>query len=503
MSKSEDAAERGGDIWLGSIDTPAHLVHVSDLGRIASEHTASSGAGGDVHISAANVELERGGQIFARTTGAGDSGNVTLHDADRVSVLGWEDGRNITAIATLADSAASGRGGDLEIHTRLLEVQDAGEIQTRTLGVGSAGDTLIVASERVTIQGGKNGFAIVSAGSSTPDLAAVGGKGGTLTIKAPVLELLDGGSVTTSIKGPGSGGQLNVFADRIEISGQSGESRSGLFSQSNSQVLGTPPDGMEEEWGRAGNIFVEVGELALGAGGRISAETDGPGDGGSIEITAEREISLTGAADISALSRGEGAAGEVRIDAGKSLTLVERSKITTEAKQSRGGKITIQARELVYLVDSEITTEVDLGADKGGDVLIDPDFVVLDNGDVIARADRGDGGAITIVADHLFRSEGSDIDPSSERGGLDGELVVEPPETEVIGQLTTLETSLVDASSLLTTPCAARTAPAGSFVVSGRSPLAASPDAPLSWLDVAGLDGFAPAGSVCPAQATP
>jgi large exoprotein involved in heme utilization and adhesion len=171
--------------------------------------------------------------------------------------------------------------------------------------------------------------------------------------------------------------------------------------------------------------------------------------------------------------------------------------------QASGGKLTVEAGQLVYLVDSEITTLVNLGSDNGGDILIDPDFVVLDGASVIAQADRGDGGAITIIAGHLFPSADTIINASSRRGGIDGTIVVEPPETEVIGQLTTLETSLVDASSLLTTPCAARTAPSGSFVVSSRTSLAASPDSPLSWLGVAGLDGLTPAGPECPAQATP
>jgi large exoprotein involved in heme utilization and adhesion len=361
----------------------------------------------------------------------------------------------------------------------------------------------------VTVRGdkNKNSFAVVSTGSNTPEDAIVAGSGGNLTIETSLLELRDGGQVTTSVQGPGNAGQLAVFADRVEISGVeisgvAGSNESGLFSQSISQSLGPPPEGAEPgDRGRGGNIFVDADRLELTSGGRISAETSGPGDGGNIEIHAGREIYLS-SSEISALSRGDGAAGEVRIIAGKKLTLVGGSRLTTEAKKASGGKITVEAGQLVYLVDSQITTEVLLGSDNGGDILIDPDFVVLDGASVIASADSGDGGAITIIAGHLFPSADTIINASSRRGGIDGTIVVEPPETEVIGQLTTLETSLVDASSLLTTPCAARTAPSGSFVVSSRTSLAASPDSPLSWLGVAGLDGLTPAGPECRAQAT-
>jgi hypothetical protein len=248
---------------------------------------------------------------------------------------------------------------------------------------------------------------------------------------------------------------------------------------------------------RGGDIFVDVrGDIVLANGGEISALTRGPGDAGNIEIAAGGEMSLTDS-NISALSSspflGAGVAGRVDVNAGKRLTLRD-SAITTMAEKSSGGKLTIQARELVYLVDSRITTNVNLGVGEGGAIDIDPDFVVLDNAKIIT--DAGTAGNITIVGTR-FESDDSDIRASSTLT-LDGEIVAEPPETEVIGQLTTLDSALVDASSLLTTPCAARTAPAGSFVVSSRAPRGASPDLPLSWIDAPGL-GAGPASCAAPA----
>jgi hypothetical protein len=289
------------------------------------------------------------------------------------------------------------------------------------------------------------------------------GEAGEVSVDAGhSLALRDDSSISTATSGSGSGGRIAI-----------------------NPSLATQPDGRD--------VSLSDSEI------RTSASDTSTGDAGDIDVRAGGELSLA-RSRISALSEGSGVAGRVDVDAGQRLTLSDQSSITTQASASTGGKLTVAARELVYVVDSEITTQVLEGPGGGGSITIDPTFVVLDGASIVT--DAGSAGDILIEGDHLFLSSDTEISASS-REDIDGEIVAEPPETEVIGQLTALETSLVDASSLLTTPCAARTAPAGSFVVSSRTPLAASPDAPLSWIGVAGLSALSPAGPECPAQATP
>jgi filamentous hemagglutinin family protein len=506
--------KHGGDIRFGAEDMPAESLRVTDRALVESIHDGPAGTrGGDVHVWAENVAVEQHGQIVAKTVSAGGAGDLMI-DADWISIRHGEF-EGLAGIAIDATAEATGSGGLLRIDTRILEIEDRGFVKADTFGLGDAGNVEIIASERVSVRGGEHGVSEISAGSLSVD-RQLAGSGGSISVDAPLVELQNGGHITTSSQGAGNAGELEINADRIEISGihvnsSGGESRPGLFSKSTTTALDPLPEemegmeGTEQEILRAegGTITVTVsGDLALSDGAHISAETSGPGNAGNIDIHAGGDISLT-SADISALSRGlsegSGVAGRVDVTAGERLELRD-STITTQAEASTGGKLTVEAQELVYLVDSEIATKVKEGTGDGGEINIDPDFVVLDGASIIS--DAGRAGNILISGDHLFLSADSILSASS-RIDVDGEIVAEPPETEVIGQLTALETSLVDAASLLTTPCAARTAPAGSFVVSSRNPLSASPDSPLSWIDVAGLDGLVPAGPECPVQATP
>jgi large exoprotein involved in heme utilization and adhesion len=70
--------------------------------------------------------------------------------------------------------------------------------------------------------------------------------------------------------------------------------------------------------------------------------------------------------------------------------------MTAEASQASGGEITITAPEMVRLTNSRISTSVFGGTGSGGNIKIDPQFVILQNSQIIANAVAGRGGNITI-----------------------------------------------------------------------------------------------------------
>src|SRR5690606_26771805 len=135
----------------------------------------------------------------------------------------------------------------------------------------------------------------------------------------------------------------------------------------------------------------------------------GNGNGGNINITASYQVTLQNDSKISVKSEGSGKAGAIVVNAGKQL-VSEGSSITAEASQSDGGNITVNARNLVYLSDSAITTSVGSGQGKGGNIRIDPTFVILDNSRIVANAFGGPGGNIQIIADHFIASPDSLVD---------------------------------------------------------------------------------------------
>ena len=106
-------------------------------------------------------------------------------------------------------------------------------------------------------------------------------------------------------------------------------------------------------------------------------------------------------------------------------------------------------------------------------------IVVLNRSTIRANAFEGNGGKIEITGKDVLISSGTIIEASSEKG-IDGEILVSSPDSDLITDLVTLRTNFLDASSLLAQSCSARTARAGSLVVRGRDRIPAAPaDAPL------------------------
>ena len=112
-----------------------------------------------------------------------------------------------------------------------------------------------------------------------------------------------------------------------------------------------------------------------------------------------------------------------------------------------GDNVTIEARENVNLLDSKNTADVAQGDGQGGNVAIDPIFVVLNGSAITARAAEGRGGVIDIDTQHFFRSAESVVDAS---GGTPGVVTISSPELDLSGELTTLPASFP--SGLSATP---------------------------------------------------
>jgi hypothetical protein len=180
---------------------------------------------------------------------------------------------------------------------------------------------------------------------------------------------------------------------------------------------------------------------------------------------------------ISARSLATGTAGDLVVDGGQRVEIV-RAQITTEAQNADGGRVDVRANDAVVLQNAQITTSVLNGEGGGGDVGIDSQFVILDNGVVIARAIEGDGGNIRIQTDSFLPSPTSVVDASSQLG-ISGTVVIDSPNPELTGKLAKLPQGFLNASALLADACLARTATEGSFVVHARGALP-PPDAALT-----------------------
>ena len=390
----------------------------------------AGGGSGTVRAIAPVIELHDGANMTTTTAGAGDGGDVLIIAGQRLTLSGNNDegfGASLQA-STHGDGAA----GDVFVTAPLVELQEGAWMESNTTGGGVGGKLAVTASERLTLSGtDDNGF-----GSSLQTMAIGAGAAGMLTVEAPVIELRDGGFMRANTAGANRGGALTVNAsERLVLSGTDDR----------------------------------------GLGARLEANAQERGDAVGIEIEAP-EIVLTDGAAIASASVGAGDAGSINIVAGDMLKLVDQSVISTSAFTASGGNIDIQAG-LIHLGDSDVSTNVGSGPGGGGDIAIASDVLVLDRSRITAQADSGSGGNIQITARDVLATPNSIIDASAGPAGVDGDVAVTNPETDLDNELARPAAEFLDASVLLRAGCEARShGSRGSLTVAHQQGLPLSPE---------------------------
>ncbi|MHB1188388.1 two-partner secretion domain-containing protein [Thiobacillus sp.] len=521
------AAEGSSAILTGSYGGPGKgaginldvggTLRVSDGSYVLSE-TLGSGPAGDIHIIRAGaIEVRGRGQgdrstfISAQNSGDGAGPNLTIDDVGSLQILnsglvgtqnsGTGTGGNLSITAdsvlatgtgdvtlSLGTETTGGDAGKLTLNTHTLELRDGARISSSTAGFGAAGEVTIEATERISVSGELSG---IFSQTNAPDA----GDAGALNITTPLLQV-DGGLIDSITVGNGDAGTVSVNVGDLQLTGgaQIRSFSGGFHPTTGALVAGN---------GAAGSVSVDAtgSVTASGSGfGRPSgllAETRGDGAGGEVSVSAN-SLSLADGATISSSSLGAGVAGDINITLGDSLTL-RGASIATQATTSDGGIITITAPRLIHLVDSRITTSVQSGVGEGGNIFIDPQFVVLQNSQIIANAFGGPGGNINIIAGQLLADPATVISASSALG-IDGTVNIDAPDSDVSAELAVLPDSFLDAASLMQAGCGAARAGLSSLVEVGRGGLPSDPDGYLASLDVDAMAGTGGAGAARPNQ---
>ena len=112
----------------------------------------------------------------------------------------------------------------------------------------------------------------------------------------------------------------------------------------------------------------------------------------------------------------------------------------------------------------------------GGNIFIDPHYVILNDSQIIANAYEGKGGNITIVADLFLQDPGSVVSASSALG-VSGTVDIQAPISNISGVLAPLTSTFVSATDLLRERCIARIHEGkySSFIIGGRDGIPQEP----------------------------
>jgi filamentous hemagglutinin family protein len=464
----------------GDISIQADKIALTNRSRLGS-NTLSTGNAGNVLIQSHHISISNGG-IFSVSSSKGNSGHISIQTNDLIMK---DRGR----IGT--DTISTGRGGNVSIQTNNIALEEGGRISSATLGDGNAGQIHIHANDQIVITGVRKqtdialgGFASGIISSTEPAFSGgemdhtVGGSGGNILLEGKELILAQGGLIASSSiasegKKSGPAGNITLhISGTIKLSGinPSGENSDGLGSGIYANAKG-------DNSGKAGNIFIVAESLLINEGAVISSATHGHSLGGDIHLQINGTLTISGdSSDIvlnepakaqldfleifpdiqtnfsasgiysssESVAPSAGQAGHIIIQA-QNLNVTQGALINSSTQNAGGGSISLITPGLLYLRQSEMTTSVHGGSGDGGNIEIaNPQFTVLNQGQITAQADAGHGGNIRIVAEQFIKSYESLISASS-RLGLDGNVQIDSPTVDLDAMLVMLPGGYVEA----------------------------------------------------------
>lgn len=458
----------GGAGTAGNLDVVASDVLLSNNASLEAE--TDQGSGGNIRLQNLQLLTVQNSLISASTRG-GTAGSVSVNAAQAIQLSG---GGGLRAEAT-----AGGNAGNMQLVTSQLTIADgAGVAVSSQQGAGTAGNLDVLANGVVL-----NNNAFIRAETDQ-------GSGGNIRLpNLQFLQVWNNSQISASTVG-GQGGSLTVNAAQfVDLAGGGG-----LLAQATGSGRGT-----------AGTLTLTTGELTVRDRAQISTSTSGQGDAGRIGITATN-FSLNSGGRVASLSTSTGNAGSISIDVRDRLR-THAGTISAASERGGGGLITISARDIRLTGSSLISSSVFNGAGGGGSIFFNSDvFIALEDSDILANAEFGEGGAIRIdspafVADifanvgrnpgrnfNRFRGNGRVDISASSQFGVSG-IVAVPDFSFLQNSLSSLASNFVSADQIVAGSCIARrNVEQGSFTVTGVGGLPRTPyDTIAGRYGVAGL----------------
>ena len=298
----------------------------------------SMGEAGDIYIEANNFELLDGATLRSSTFGIGDAGSITLNIRETARFDSNDSVVNFSGVFTDVQPNSQGRGGEIRIEARNLDVLGGSVLSTSNFGgAGAAGS--IVLDVRETVR-----FEQTSELTSEYAQGATTGDGGDIQVTAESLEI-DNSLISARSEGAGNAGNI-LITTRDDI-----QARNGSIATNSAFNAG-------------GQIQISSGTIFLLEDSDIQTFVNsGVNSGGDIEIIADALIALDDSDILAFASDGRG--GE--IDLSQATLFSENLSPTTDNL----------TREELFALDGN--GQVDINATGGiasGDIFInDASFV--------------------------------------------------------------------------------------------------------------------------------
>jgi large exoprotein involved in heme utilization and adhesion len=443
---------------------------------------------GFIHIQGLEGEASRADHVSIR--------NNSLLDTEGYSddKIGGRVGRDINVNAhnmDLSNSRLLSVDGSIILDvTQTILSGGNNLIQTTANGGHNGGHIMLTADEAIVMARGDRVESILGSIGPSPFVRL-----GSLSLTAPRI-ILQGTrieSVGTAGSGHSGSGEINLRGKNIEIADAStingfalsgfppgnvsgnisisgwddGTSAEVIRILGGSSLASGGPKG-EKTFGTPGHITLD-GQLVIFDGSKATVSQSGAGGSGDITIRAG-ELNVVNGSIIEATSSGSafsgpaGAtlpanAGNINFTSSGAI-LIANSTVSTSAAQGSGGDIDLTAPNIVRLVGANLTSSVaGPPGSNGGNITVDtahPQFVIIqDNSQILARANAGQGGAITIIGGVVLQEPGSVLDATAGPAGISGSINIQSPIQQLSGAIAPLPQAFAVATNLYGQRCAA------------------------------------------------
>ena len=490
LTATEGRIEVGSVVGGGTVSftytNPGWVLNYQDVDNFgdinltnAASLEVSGNKAGDIQLVGNNITLANESAVLANTQGDLDGGNITIQAQESLQVLG--SGSNdlfTTFISTDVDLESSGNGGDIDINTSNLLLDNGGQISSGTYGIGNGGNLKVKAQNIQVIntsifpsgifsQAGTTNNAsggnieidteqlLISSDRARIEANGFGaGNAGNIEINARQIELTDRGRIETSTSGTGNAGNIEIDARQIQVTdrGSIETSTFGTGNAGNIEIdaeqlflseLGNIITPTYRE-GNAGNLILNVNNITATSQGFLFSglfSRRATGNGGNLIIETDK-LSLVGGGQVATATFGSGNAGELSIKAEEieiiGFSSTGRSGIfaSTIIGSGDGGKIALNTNQLTIQDGGTVSAsnfqslgQSSPGTGRAGSIEINANSIILDSNDaeipsnITASTFSGGGGNISLqIRDSLVVNNGSEITAEARGSGNGGSI---------------------------------------------------------------------------------
>ncbi|HEY9669282.1 MAG TPA: S-layer family protein, partial [Coleofasciculaceae cyanobacterium] len=242
---------------------------------------------GNIDIQTRSLSLTNNAELRASTSGQGDAGNISVREADSISLSN-------SSISTAVNADAVGQGGNVTLQSGLLSLVEGSTLTALSSGQGDAGNIQVNVADAINLDNSQ----------ITVNKQGTQGNAGTLDVSARFI-LLDNQGKLTAITESGNGGDITLQVQDL------------LLLRRGSTISTTA--GTAQAGGDGGNIKIDANLIVAvpkensditanafeGRGGNINITTQGifglefrenltP----LSDITASSELGIDGAVEI-------------------------------------------------------------------------------------------------------------------------------------------------------------------------------------------------------------